>query len=154
MSNKPTGPQAVAQAGQLLYGDEWQSPLSRDLKGVHLRTTQRIAKAASEGVDYPVAPGVLKDLAAILERRAASCAAMAAELGSPSGGSRIDTVPTEASTLQGGKSEPGVVALTPAALDAGRDVLEEMGLPRPGRAARAAFLAMARSLGLEVVTPS
>ena len=162
MTDKPSGPRAVARAGQLLYGDEWQSPLQREL-GMNLRTLQRSAKAAAEGADYPVAPGVLKDLAAILGSRAASCASMAADLGGDVArpamaeepfGIRANVAQFHSSAPAPPPAEPSacpLIELTPAALEAGRAVLEEMDAPRPTKAARAAFLAMAEALGLQVV---
>ncbi len=155
MNDTPSGPRAVVQAGRLLYGDEWQSPLARDLK-MHLRTLQRIAKAAAEGAEYPVASGVVKSLTAVLERRAASCASMAAGLGGDA--SRTPAMAEEtasAAPVSAPAEQAGglPIELTPAALEAGRAVLEEMDAPRPSKAARAAFLAMAEALGLQVVAP-
>lgn len=51
----------VARTGRALYGQEWQSPLARDL-GVQLRTIQRIAAAALSGQDYPAAKALLGSL--------------------------------------------------------------------------------------------
>lgn len=70
MAEPMTAPQLVARAGRLIYGPQWQRAMANDLD-LQERTIQRIAQAEKEGRDYPVAPGVLTDLADILEARAA-----------------------------------------------------------------------------------
>lgn len=62
----------VAEAGRLLYGDDWQSPLARDLR-LNLRTVQRIAAAAGRNEPYRIADGVLVELAALLSSRSSAC---------------------------------------------------------------------------------
>lgn len=69
----------VAEAGRLLYGEEWQSPLARDLD-LNLRTVQRIAAAAAKGEPYRIAPGVLAELVERLAKHASDCMALRAEL--------------------------------------------------------------------------
>lgn len=55
--------QTLCAIGQVLYGTQWQSQLARDL-GISLRTAQRWARG-----QYPIPPGVWRDLAALCDTR-------------------------------------------------------------------------------------
>jgi hypothetical protein len=68
----------VARAGQKLYGEEWASPLARDLN-LNERTMRRIKAAAAGGDPYPVASGVIVDLGLLADRRSRELADLAAE---------------------------------------------------------------------------
>lgn len=57
-------------AGQALYGDSWQYPLSRLLGHQQPRTVQRWAQAATDDRDYPVSVTLLAELLGHLERKA------------------------------------------------------------------------------------
>jgi hypothetical protein len=57
--------QALCAFAERLYGDQWQSVLSRAL-GVHRNTLYRLARAARAGRDYATAPQLLADLRAHL----------------------------------------------------------------------------------------
>ena len=61
-----------AQAGAAMFGQDWQSPMGRAL-GIALRRIQRIAKAAREGVEYPIAPGVMAEIRDLLRAAAIEC---------------------------------------------------------------------------------
>lgn len=66
-------PALLADAGRLLFGNEWQSPLARQL-GVALRTVQRWASGHS-----PIPPPLGPELASALEARASELASLPAE---------------------------------------------------------------------------
>lgn len=53
--------QAIADIAHAVFGEDWLEPLSSYLK-VNRRTIQRIKGAAAEGVEYPAARGVVREL--------------------------------------------------------------------------------------------
>lgn len=75
-----TNPQLIAAAGRALFGAQWQVPLAQSL-GINERTMRRIAQAEREGDEYPVAPGALRDLQALITARQADLAAVLIDLG-------------------------------------------------------------------------
>lgn len=76
---QPDAAEKVARAGLALYGEDWAAPLARAL-GLNERTVRRIRAAALAGEDYPVAPGVLADLRALLRAQGARLVTLAAEI--------------------------------------------------------------------------
>lgn len=64
----------LVEAGEALYGGQWQSALARDL-GVSDRTVRRWAAGV-----YPMPAGVYVDLLRLTQERAATLDAMAAQL--------------------------------------------------------------------------
>lgn len=74
----------VAQAARVLWGEHWSSgDLSREL-GLNERTARRLRSAVHAGQPYPVAPGLLSDLARLLRERAAAATALARRLAAAS----------------------------------------------------------------------
>ncbi|MFG0229449.1 hypothetical protein [Achromobacter sp. 413638] len=71
---KTWGPEQLERAGQLLYGDRWQSDLARAL-GVGDRRVREWAAG-----DRKPAPGVWADIAALLRQRQAEGMALLQEL--------------------------------------------------------------------------
>lgn len=69
MTDTPTTAQLVAMIGEALYGDRWVSDLARRLK-VQMRTMERVARAARDGLDYRGAANWLDDLDMALQERA------------------------------------------------------------------------------------
>lgn len=69
----------VCTAGLTLYGPEWCALLARDIQ-VNERTLRRIRAAYLAGQDYPIADGLLQDLADFLRGRADSLQAVAATI--------------------------------------------------------------------------
>jgi hypothetical protein len=69
----------LAQAGEALFGENWQSPLARALR-VNVRTMQRIAAAAHRREAYPVAPQVLDGVVGLLAARAEQCVEIKGEI--------------------------------------------------------------------------
>jgi hypothetical protein len=61
----PHASELVARAGAAIFGPEWQNPLARAL-GMNERTMRRLAAAARDGEPYPIAPGVLRELAELV----------------------------------------------------------------------------------------
>lgn len=59
---------AVQAAAKALWGDQWQTPMSRVLK-INVRRVQRIAAAAAEDDTYLLPRGLLEDLLRELERK-------------------------------------------------------------------------------------
>ncbi|WGM47669.1 hypothetical protein KOAAANKH_02551 [Brevundimonas sp. NIBR10] len=80
-----TNAQLFAQAGKQLFGDNWQQNMARalnwpiDERGQN-RTVQRIKAAADAGEEYRIAPGVLTEIAGLMEVRSAQSKAMAKTL--------------------------------------------------------------------------
>ncbi|WGM48628.1 hypothetical protein KOAAANKH_03531 [Brevundimonas sp. NIBR10] len=67
-----------AQAGEALFGLEWKQSLA-DLIEMDVRRVRRIAKAAREGLDYPVNESLGPVLAGHLKERARSAQAQSIE---------------------------------------------------------------------------
>jgi hypothetical protein len=67
-----------AEAGEALFGPEWKQALA-DLIGMDVRRVRRIAKAAREGLDYPVHESLGPVLAGHLKERARTATAQARE---------------------------------------------------------------------------
>lgn len=72
MTTRPTNAELFADAGRALFGDMWQSPMSRRM-GINLRTVQYIAAAAEKGESYRIAPGVMTELVDILRDQSTLC---------------------------------------------------------------------------------
>ena len=68
--------QLIEQAGVALYGEEWAAPMARALQ-LNERTVRRIKAAARAGAAYPIAPGALAELKALLLERGRELAALA-----------------------------------------------------------------------------
>ncbi len=80
MTVTKTNAQLFAQAGRALFGDLWQSSMSR-LLGMNIRSVQYIASAADKGEEYRIAPGVLVELAQHLASRSEECRSLARTIG-------------------------------------------------------------------------
>lgn len=71
----------LIEAGRLLFGDEWQSPLAREL-GVALRTMQRWARGDNDppdGIGSEIAPKLLARISSY-EKQAIQCRELARKL--------------------------------------------------------------------------
>lgn len=64
----PPNPSArlITEAGELLYGRDWKSPLARDLD---LSDTRRIYDWISNPPRRPVPAGIMPDILKLLEKR-------------------------------------------------------------------------------------
>lgn len=82
MTDRPTNAALFVAAGHALFGENWQQPLAKalgwpvDERGQN-RTVQRIKAAGEAGEEYRINPGVMVDLAALLQARSGQCAKLA-----------------------------------------------------------------------------
>lgn len=66
-----TAASLTVEAGKLLYGERWVTPLAKDL-GVNTRTMERLAAAVHQGEDYGPARAWMRSLLAVMEKRRAA----------------------------------------------------------------------------------
>lgn len=75
MTNPETiAPDVLIRAGRALFGDNWQTPLAREL-GVSDRSIRYMTKG-----ERGIPPGIVADLVRILEERGGNLYALAKEL--------------------------------------------------------------------------
>lgn len=67
-------PDVLARVGRALYGDQWQTPLARDLN-----MNERSVRYMAAG-DRGISPGIVRDLVTIIEARGAELGALAKDL--------------------------------------------------------------------------
>lgn len=62
----------LVDAGLLIHGDDWQAPLTRDLRLSSTRTTERWASSARKSERVRVSRTLLGELALLVERAGAA----------------------------------------------------------------------------------